>query len=139
MANCSIVPVPGFMAGGTIAPARIVIVDTSADNKCTQSGANGVGFAISQDGQRDVPGLTGSDTTVAATAGDEIQLAGVGSTVLLTLGQTVVRGDKLESDSTGRGIKASATGQRNVIGQLLESGTTNNLCRVYVFPHQITN
>jgi hypothetical protein len=57
------------------------------------------------------PGLPGSDTTIAAEANDPLQIFSLGDVCLLTAGSGGwTAGDYLKSDSSGRGITASSTG-----------------------------
>lgn len=97
-------------ANGTIAPAVFVKLDTTADNAVIAAAANtDFTVGISQIGQKRAPGLPGSSTTIAAEAGDFIQLFGVGDVCLLTIGSGgCTAGDMLTSDGSGNGVTASS-------------------------------
>jgi hypothetical protein len=120
-----------YRANGTIAPCRFVVIDTTADERVIQASAATTELVgISQEGQKRTPGLAGSDTTIAAEAGDSLRVHGLGNDCLLTLGGTVTRGDLLTSDANGQGITASAG---NFVGAIaLQSGTSGVKIRVQV-------
>jgi len=112
-----------FRAGGTIAPSSFVKVSTAADNTALQcSAATDVVLGIAQVGMKRTPGLAGSDTAIAAQAGDVISIFSLGDVAPIQLGTGgCTRGDLLTSDSSGFGVTAS-TG--NEVGaQALQSGT----------------
>lgn len=109
-----------YTAGGTIAPCRFIKGDTSADEQVLQGSAGSACLGITQEGMKGTPGLAGSDTTIAAIAGDQIRAFGLGDNCLLECGAAVTRYDLLKSDSTGRGITASATDECGAVA--LQSG-----------------
>jgi hypothetical protein len=95
---------PVFRAGGPIAPMRFVAIDATADHQVVQAGVGGKPIGISQVGMKRTPGLAGSDTNIAAEAGDPIQVYTLGDDVPLTCGAAVVRGNMLKPDADGKGI-----------------------------------
>ena len=145
-----------FRANGTIGPSRFVIQDSTADNMVIEAGgsvtttANG-GVAItgtkvpvlgvSQVGQKRTPGLVGSDVTIAAQAGDVVDLFFLGDVCSIQLAGTVVRGDLLSCNGTtdGRAIGINFTpgtfGGVAVGAKALMSGTANQLilCQIVSF------
>ncbi len=96
-----------FRAGGTIGPAVFVKLSTAADNTVLQAGAGDPIIGISQVGQRRVPGLAGSDPTIAAIAGEFVEVFIIGDVAQLTAGAAFTRGDFLMSDANGDGITAT--------------------------------
>lgn len=112
---------PKFIAGGTIAPARFVMVSTAADNTALQATANAKLIGVSQEGMKRTPGLAGSDDTIAAEANDEIDVFGEGDVAMLTTGAAVVRGDWLQADAAGKAIAAAGVGAHFVGAVALES------------------
>lgn len=60
---------PSMVAGGTIAPSVGIKLDTTAD-QVVQATSGDALIGVMQLGQRDTPGLTGSDSTIAAIVGD---------------------------------------------------------------------
>jgi hypothetical protein len=120
-----------YRAGGTIAPARFVQPDTTADEQCLQGTAGSKCIGISQVAQKGTPGLAGSDTTVAALVNDQIQIrGGSGNDAMLTYGGTVAAGDFLKSDSTGRGITASSGDE--IGARALQAGVVGGTYRVII-------
>ena len=92
-----------WSAGGTIAPSRFVKVSTAADHKILQSDAAASSYGISQVGQRDAPGLTGSDVLVAANAGDDIQIYPFGCIAGVVCVTTCGCGLFVKADTNGNG------------------------------------
>jgi hypothetical protein len=130
------IPGPAWRAGGTIAPSTAVKIDVTADNQVVQAGAGDKCIGISQEGQKGAPGLIGSDTTIAAQAGDSIQVIGPCRVALAQLSGTVTRGDRLASDGSGNLVTfdpATATSPEYV-GYALQSGVSGNLIDILVLP-----
>lgn len=105
-------PSPNFQANGTISICRFVKVDASyAGNRVIQTTATtDVPIGISQQGSKLAP-LPGAASTAADTAGDPIQVYGIGEICLLqstAAGWTA--GDLLTSDASGQGVSAVASG-----------------------------
>jgi len=121
---------PQFKANGTIAPSRLIKIDTTGDGLALQAGAGDKCLGISQSGMKRAPGLPGSDTAIAAEAGDPVQVYALGDVAMLTLGGTVARGDYLKSDATGRGVTASSGDEVGAVA--LQSGTVGTLSLVQV-------
>lgn len=119
-----------FRAGGNIAPASFVKIDTSADNQCVQAGAGDPVIGIVWPAQQKTPGLSGSDTTIAYSAGDSVMVRGMGNDAMLQLGGSVTRGDYLKSDGSGFGVTASSGDQAGAIA--LQSGSSGLQIRVLV-------
>lgn len=117
---------PMFKANGTISPAVFVKIDTTGDGLAIQAAAaTDLTVGVSQVGMKRAPGLPGSDNTIAAQAGDMIQVYSIGDVCLLTFGGTVTRGDLLTSNASGQGITTTTTG--NWCGaRALQSGTTGS-------------
>ena len=112
-----------FRAGGTIAPSSFVVMSTAADNTAlAASGTSVVILGIAQVGMKRTPGLAGSDTTIAAQAGDVISIFSLGDVAPIQLGTGgCTRGDMLTSDASGFGVTAASTNE--VGAQALQSGT----------------
>jgi hypothetical protein len=91
-------------ANGTIAPSVFVMIDTTADGMVIQATLNARTIGISQSGMKRAPGLPGSDNTIAAQAGDSIQLFGLGDVCMLQSSAVIVRGATLKSDANGLGL-----------------------------------
>ena len=98
-------------ANGNIAPSRFVILDTTNFGNVTQCALNGIPYGVSQPGTRNAP-YPGLDDGYAAIAGDHLFIYGPpDKDIMLELGGTVAIGDHLESDSSGRGVTTTTTGQ----------------------------
>lgn len=133
---------PSMKANGTIAPSRFVKIDTSGDHLVVQatagSGSHGdLPIGICQVGQKNPPGVLGSDSAVAAAAGDPIQIWTLGDVAPLTCGSGgLTRGDQVKSDASGQGITASSTG--DLVGAIaIESGAAAAvvLVQIVLFAH----
>lgn len=125
---------PSFSAGGTIPPRRVVIHSTTADNTVLASGANGAGIGISKRSMKRPPGLPGSDTDIAAEAGEGVEVITHG-VALAEAGGAITRGSLLESDANGRVVAYTAGAGRNIIGWALESASGSGVeIRIYVSP-----
>lgn len=120
-----------FKANGTIAPSVFVKIDTSGDHLVIQATAGSRTIGISQQGMKRAPGLTGSDTTIAAQAGDALMVFTWGDDAPITCGGTVTAGDLLKSDANGKGVTSSADGDW-VAAEALESGTSGAIIRCLI-------
>lgn len=118
-------------SGGNISPSRFVKQDTSADNQVTQAGAGDKIFGISQAGVRRTP-YSSLDDGYCAISGEDVEVFGIAEkAVLLEIGGTVTRGDRLKSDANGKGVTTTSTGDE--IGAVaLVSGTSGMLIPVEV-------
>jgi hypothetical protein len=103
---------PQLMANGNIYPSRFVQVDTTAANKCVQATANSKIIGVVQAGTN-YPPLNDPAVTVsgyAATAGQTVELFGIGQVCLIEAGDVITPADFLKSDSVGRGVPILTTG-----------------------------
>ena len=100
---------PSWVAGGTIAPCRFVVPDPSADEtilQCSVGGQPTIG--VMQEGQKDTPGLTGSDAIVAAVLGDQnFKVHGLTDVCLIEAGGAFNAGAELMTDTNGRAVYAT--------------------------------
>src|SRR5205814_2334148 len=82
---------------------------------------------------RDPPGTTGADITIAARAGDHIDVFGLGDVCNLVAGSggwTV--GDELKSDASGYGVTIGTTGDQEVGAIALETAVAGAKAKVLV-------
>ena len=120
-------------AGGNITPFRVVKLSTVADNQILISAAaTSANIGIAQGGTRRAPG-TGDDDGFAAISGETCMIWGVGCVALGEAGGTVTRGDKVTSDSAGRLVTTTSTGDV-VVGWAMQSAATNDLIEILVQP-----
>lgn len=115
---------PGFqaVAGGNIAPSRIVKVSTAADNTWLQSTSNtDANEGVSAIGTRRAPG-TGDDDGFDAIAPEGIMVFGVGSICTVEAGAAFTAGALLTADTNGRAIATTTTGD-SVIGRALQAAS----------------
>ena len=103
------------IAGGAIAPYRLVIQSTTAF-RMTQAGANG-----------DVAGVYEGGDTLAA--GDAFNVRGEGSRQI-EAGGTIAAGDELKSDANGKVVKAAGGGNENIVGVAEQAGASGEVIRV---------
>lgn len=120
---------PSFFATGNITPMRFVeISNPYYVRQCAT--ANLKTFGVSQMGTRNAPG-TDADDGYCAKTGEGLQVFGEGEVTLLELGATVSAGNRLATDSSGKGAVAT-TGQ-NVGAIALDNGVSGDKIRVYVY------
>src|SRR5262245_15142650 len=113
---------PSFKAGGVINIKRCVKI--SGDNtviQCTATTDKAIGIA--RRAQRDTPGLVGSDSTVAANAGDSVEVYGPGEVAPAEAGAAVTAGDFLTPNASGQVITATAAANLGGVGWALESAS----------------
>lgn len=120
------------LAGGTIAPSSFIKQSTAADNTFLQCGANGIPVGVAQVGQKNVPGLLGSNNAIAAETGDNIMVYPPGSVCPIMFSGTVGAGAYVKSDANGFAVAANANdipagfteqaGAANTFGQILVLG-----------------
>ena len=120
---------PALQSAGTIGPSSFVKMGTIA-NTVLQAGAGDPIKGISQEAQQRTPGLPGSDTTIAATAGQNIRVYSEGDVCLLIIADTVTPGQYLKSDGSGFGIPAVSNDEVGAVA--LEGGATGNKILVQV-------
>lgn len=116
-----------FRAGGTIAPFRFV--KQSGNYGAVQAGAGEAPIGVSQQATNAF-----NVTDVAASSGQPIGVYGNSQECWLEFGGSVTAGDRLKSDSAGKGVTASGSDGSGAVA--LEGGSSGNLYRVRV---QIAN
>jgi len=101
----------------------IILIKGTAENQVKISGANGAAVGIA----------SVSQPSTATPVGEEISQIFGGVTHVL-LAATLTRGDFFESDAAGKAVAvgAVADSQRNVVGQLIESGVSGELIECHV-------
>lgn len=127
-----------MIAGGDIRPSRFVKISTAADNTVLEADANEKCFGIATEATQDAP-LAGADGD-AAEATDQVMIHPPGSMCQLTIGSAgVTRGDRIKSDSDGKGVVCAVVGTTNqeIGAEALESALENELCwvRVVSYPY----
>lgn len=121
---------PAYKAGGTIAPCVFVRPDTTQDFAVVSCTTGDDPCGVSTETMKRMPGLTGSDATVAAESGEPIEVHGLGEVCLLTCGSSVTRGDFLKPDGSGNALTASSG---DIAGaRALESGAASAKIKVLV-------
>jgi len=126
------------VANGNINPSRFVYLDATADGKVLEASAvTHKLYGISQPGTRNAPYST-LDDGYAAIAGENVQIYGLGDKdVLLELGGTVARGDRLTAATGGKGIKTVT--DRDEYGAIaMASGVSGELIPVQVVGGQVS-
>ena len=101
---------PNLMANGAIRPSRFVQLDTSADKKVIEGTANCKLIGVAHEGTNYPPLSDLSITAYAAEAGEYLKMYGDGDVCLLEAGDAITMGDRLKSDSAGRGVAIATTG-----------------------------
>lgn len=101
---------PNLIAGGSIHPSRFVTIDTGHNDTCAVATANAKIIGITMEGTNYPPLSDLSLDGHAADEGDYVKLYGLGDVCLLEAGDVITAGDRLKSDSTGRGVPIATTG-----------------------------
>jgi hypothetical protein len=116
------------VAGGDIRPSRFVKVGAS-DFRILQAGAGEACIGVTRKGTRNPP-QDGLNDGFLAKVGENCPIHRVGEVAPLQLGDTVTRGGRLKSDSSGRGVPAA--NNENAYAIALESGAVDNVVLVTV-------
>ncbi len=120
-------------ASGNIAPSRFVKQTVTADGEVTQAGTGERIFGVSHEGVRRIPGLL--DDGFAAIAGEDLKVYGDNDECLLEIVATVAPGDRLKSDTDGKGTPvASNNDEWGATAKV--AGVSGRLIRVEVRPGQ---
>jgi hypothetical protein len=99
---------PSWKLSGQISPAVFVSIDSNFDEQILQSIAGDMPIGISQEGQRDAPGLAGSDSNIAGKSGDVgMRVIGLGNEALIQCGGTVNPGNLVKPDANGKAVSAA--------------------------------
>ena len=119
-------------ASGNIAPSRFVKLDTTGDNLVAQAGSGEKCYGICQPDTRRTPYST-LDDGYAAIAGEDVKVFSVGEVCLLELVATVSPGDRLKSDTNGKGTPVGSNNDE--YGAIaLVAGVSGQLIMVQVVP-----
>lgn len=125
---------PNLLAGGTIAPHRFVMLDTSNDRYALQATANAkiIGICAGQTNQAPLSDLV--TTANHATSGQQVRLYGEGDETLLEAGGTITTGDRLKADSDGKGVAIATTGTaiQYIGAHALEDASSGELTPVQI-------
>lgn len=126
-----------FVADGAIGVSRFVKVSTAKDKTVSQCGTNSLVFGVSQTGTKNPPGVTGSGTGASDTDGDMIEVYLPGEVAPLIAGSGGwTAGQYLKSDSDGKGVAITATGQNvQEVGAIaLEACAAGEVGDVFICP-----
>jgi hypothetical protein len=129
---------PNLIAGGDINPMTFVQLSAVHDNTGLAGTANAACIAISQAGTKYPAGVLGS-TAVAANAGDNLELFGLGDICNLVAGTGgFTAGDPIKSDANAAGVTATVAGTDVVCAFALETTTIGLYGRVQICtPHKL--
>jgi len=137
----SILSGPAFRAAGTIAPCRWVKLSTT-DRRVAQvsSATADFPFGLAQEGQKGTPGVTGSDTAVAAEAGDQVHIVTPGNIGMSEAGGTITAGDIVKPDADGKSVTTGSTAatQYKNGGYAMSDASSGHLFPVFVWPMTVT-
>ena len=98
-----------LVARGNILPSRFVQLDSSTECGCVQAGANADIIGVAQSGTN-LPQVTGFvNAQYAATNGQQVMVAGLGSICLVEAGDRITPGQYLKSDANGRAVPIDTT------------------------------
>ena len=121
-----------WIAGGTIAPSRFV-KQTSTAFTIIQATSGDALLGVMQEGQRNAPGVTGSDSAIAAINGDAgtFFIYNPGDRCRVELIAAVTAGQFLKASTDGKAI-AHTTGTANIGGSALTSGNAGDKIEILV-------
>jgi|SRR6185436_8393059 len=126
-----------MLANGTIIRARFVKLDSTVNHAVIQAGTNDPIIGIAGDEARTAPTPdVGIDPYQAAQAGEMIDVHPNTSECLLEAGGTWLAGDRLTSDTNGKGVKNPKTGHPPRIGAIALTGASSGelgLVQVCIF------
>lgn len=134
-----------MVAGEDILTSRVVISSATAEGSeaCLMADSNAAAnmpVGISQEGSYYPPGITGTDETIAAPSGRGVHVYGLGNTARCKCGGTVTAGQRVKV-SGANGVISNLAGSENAgtwtVGIAEESGTADDLVRVFIDPAQI--
>ena len=119
------------VANGNIAPSRFVKQDTTAGvkDRVLQAGAGDIIYGVSGKGVRNAPWSALDDGYIAIAGENVMCYVFPEKDCVLELGGTVTQGDRLKSDSSGKGVVTTTTGQE-VGARAEQSGASGDLIRV---------
>lgn len=121
------------IAGGTIFPYRFVKLDPTAEGRIVQCGAGEVPIGVSQPGTRRSPYIDQTDPPRAALVGEPIGYWDLAeSKVGLEVVAACSPGDRLKSDTNGKGTPASGGDEYGAIAY--DEAAAGDICAVQVAP-----
>jgi len=124
-------------AGGTINPSRFVMLDVNNAFTGLQATAGAGIMGIAREYTRVAPTPDTSASQAHAISGEPIALADPDETCLLEIGDTVAVGDKLKSDSSGKGVPVDTTsgGYQEIGAVALQGGSSGDKIKVVPRPN----
>ncbi len=119
-----------WVAGGNIHISRFVKIDTGNDHTLLQAGANELSYGISAVGPKSPPGLSGTDSSLCASANDNFQVYPPMSIALITCAATLNSGTFVKPDANGMAVAASANDNAAAILKQAGANQLTVLCKV---------
>ena len=98
---------PSLTAGGTIIPMRAIKLDTTAEYTALAAGAGDKMIGVAPPYQKRAPGLTGSDTDIAAESGDQLDYYGPGDVAPVVAGAAISIGANVKASTSGKVVTAT--------------------------------
>lgn len=122
-----------WVAGGTIAPS-VFVRQTSTAFTIVQATSGEALLGVMQEGQRNAPGITGSDSAIAALVGDAgtFNIYNPGDRCRVKVIAAVNPGVALKASTGGLGI-SHTTGTANIGGFTLTAGNAGDLVEILVY------
>lgn len=129
---------PSFTASANINVCCCVKIDPANDNQILPcAAATDYAFGISKRSAHDTPGLQGASQTVAAYAGQQCQIYGIGEVAPAIAGAAVTRGSWVVSDVNGHVVPTTAATTESIVGLALESAAAAGVeILIYIMPHR---
>lgn len=121
-----------WVAGGTIAPSVFVKQTSTAFTILQADSGNGL-LGVMQEGQRGPPGITGSDSAVAAIAGDvaSFNIYQTGDRCRVKCIGSVTAGQALKASTGGQAI-SHTSGSADIGGFALTNANSGELVEILV-------
>lgn len=132
----------GWVANGDISTARFVKLISGTKYRVAQAAANEQVVGVSTQNQRASTIIgTLAATTLAASAGESLDIELMGSLAWVEVGSACVEGDWVKSDANGRAVPIATSGAtKQMVGGLVLIGAANanELALIQVNPHRQT-
>ncbi len=132
----------GWVANGDINCARFVKLISGTKNRVVEADANDQVFGASTQNQRaaTITGLL-TATTLAAIAGESLDIETMGALAWVQVGSAVVEGEWVKSDADGKAVPIATSGAtKQMVAGLCVQGAANanELALIQINPHRQT-
>ncbi len=121
------------VASGNIYPCRFV--KRSGDHQVAQAGSNEKVLGISQEGTNTAP-IPDVSSTYAAVSGESLRVFQDNEECLLDVAEAVTAGQKLKSDSNGKGVVGGAGSDEEIGAEVIRGAASGEKALVRVLRYK---